>query len=115
VEHDDRRFRLIYRTLDIKHRMRVGMLALLGWRAPDPETAWLVYMFARRQLRLRWLRLVTGVAFLAVSVWAYAQIHRLAALLILQFSAGVVLLGSLWTHFRAVRVNEPIARAPGTR
>lgn len=115
MEHDDRRFWLIYRTLDIKRRMRVGMLALLGWRAPDPESAWLVYKFARQQLRLRWLRLVIGVAFLAVSVWAFAQIHRLAALLVVQFSAGIVLLGSLWTHSRAVRVNEPIARAPGTR
>jgi hypothetical protein len=63
VEHDDRRFRLIYRTLGISGRMKVGTLALLGRRASDPETAWLVYMFSLRQLRLRWLRLPFGVHF----------------------------------------------------
>jgi len=102
------------RSLGIKGRMKVGTLALLGWRASDPETAWLVYMFSLRQLRLRWLRLLLGVTLLAVSAWLFAHTHRLHLLLVLQFSVGIVFLASLWMHSRAVRVNEPIARAPGT-
>jgi hypothetical protein len=113
VEADDRRFGLVYRTLDFKGRMRVGMLALLGRRAADPETAWLVSMFALQQLRLRWLRVVIGIALVGFSIWAFVQTRAPAALLVLQFSAGVLFLASLWTHSRAVRVNEPIARAPG--
>ena len=115
MEADDRRFGLVYRTLDFKSRMRIGMLALLGRRAADPETAWLVSMFALQQLRLRWLRLVIGVALVAFSVWAFAQTHASSALLVLQISAGVLFLASLWTHSRAVRINEPIARTPGTK
>jgi uncharacterized membrane protein affecting hemolysin expression len=114
VQHDDRRFRLIYRTLGIKGQMKVATLALLGRRASDPETAWLVYMFSLRQLRLRWLRLLLGVTLLTVSAWLFAHTYRLHLLLVLQFSVGIVFLASVWMHSRAVRVNEPIARAPGT-
>jgi uncharacterized membrane protein affecting hemolysin expression len=114
VQYDDRRFRLIFRTLGISGRMKVGTLALLGRRASDPETAWLVYMFSLRQLRLRWLRLLLGFTLLAVSAWLFAQTHSLHLLLVLQFSVGIVFLASLWMHSRAVRLNEPIARAPGT-
>jgi hypothetical protein len=113
VEYDDRRFRLIYLTLDFKSRVRLGLLAVLGRRAPDPETAWLVCMFALQQLRLWWLRLAMGVAFVGVSLWGFTQIHRFAVLLVLWFFTGTVFLASLWTHSRAVRVNEPIAQAPG--
>jgi hypothetical protein len=113
VEHDDRRFKLTYRTLDIRRRWKVGLLALLGRRAPDPETAWFVQYFAVAQLRFRWLRLVFGMAALAVSVWGYAQIHRLALQLVLLICLGLASLASLWTHRRAVRINKPIAQAPG--
>ena len=95
VQYDDRRFRLIYRTLGISGRMKVGTLALLGRRASDPETAWLVYMFSLRQLRLRWLRLLLGVTLLVVSAWLFAQTHSLHLLLVLQFSVGIVFLASL--------------------
>jgi hypothetical protein len=90
------------------------MLALLGRRAPDPETAWLVHMFALQQLRLRWLRVVSGIGLVAYSVWAFGRIPIPSPLLVLAFSGGVLLLASLWTHSRAVRVNGPIARAPGS-
>jgi hypothetical protein len=76
VGYDDRGFKLIYATLDIKKRTKISLLATLGLRAPDPETAWLVMMFALAQLRFRRLRLVLGIAALAVSVWGYAQIDR---------------------------------------
>jgi hypothetical protein len=116
VEDDRRRFRLVWLTLDMKRRMRVSGLAILGRRAPDPETAWFVYMFALGQLRLRWFRLLAGIALLGVVVWAFARTHEPAPLLVLQFVAGVIfLLASLWTHSRAVRVNRPIARAPDAR
>jgi hypothetical protein len=116
VELDSHRFTLIYRTLDFKSRMRLAILALLGGRAHDPETAWLVCMFALQQLRLRWLRLAAGVAFVAGSIWVFSLTHRFAALLVFpQFFIGVMLLVSVWTHSRAIRVNEPIARQPGTR
>jgi hypothetical protein len=116
VELDSRRFTLIYLTLDFKSRMRLATMALLGRRAHDPETAWLVCMFALQQLRLRWLRIVAGVAFVAGSVWVYSQTHRFAALFGLpQLFIGVVFLASVWTHSRAVSVNEPIARQPGSR
>jgi uncharacterized membrane protein affecting hemolysin expression len=114
VQHDDRGFRLIYRTLGVKDRMKVGTLAFLGRRASDPETAWLVYMFSLQQLRLRWLRLLLGVTLLAVSFWLFAQTRSLHLLLVLQFAVGIVILASLWMHPRAVRVNEPIARTPGS-
>jgi hypothetical protein len=117
VELDSRRFSLIYRTLDFKSRMRLATLALLGRRAHDPETAWLLCMLALQQLRLRWLRLAIGVVFVAGSVWVFSLSQRLPALWFAfwQFFVGVVLLLSVWTHSRAVRVNEPIARQPGTR
>ena len=112
VQHDDREFRLIYRTLGVKGRMKVSTLAFLGRRASDPETAWLVYMFSLQQLRLRWLRLLLGVTLLAVSVWLFVQTRSLHLLLVLQFAVGIVILASRWMHPRAVRVNEPIARSP---
>jgi hypothetical protein len=112
VEYDDRRFKLIYLTLNRKRRAKVGMLAVLGLRASDPETAWLVAMSALAQLRLEGLRLVLGVAAVAVSMWGYLQVHRFAVQLVFPFVMGFVFLASLWTHRRAVRVNEPIARLP---
>jgi len=115
LEYDDRRYKLIYATLNLKQRAKIGLLAALGRRASDPETAWLVCTFALRQLRLRRFRLIIGIAALAVAVWAYAQIHRFAVQLVFLPCVGIVFLGSLWTHRRAVRVNEPIARAPGAR
>jgi hypothetical protein len=116
VELDSRRFKLIYLTLDSKSRRRLANLALLGRRAQDPETAWLVCMFALQQLRLRWLRLAAGVAFLAGSLWVFALTHRFATLFVVpQFFIGVVLLISAWTFARAVRVNEPIAHPPDAR
>jgi hypothetical protein len=53
----------------------------------------------------------------AGSLWVFALIHRVATLFVFpQFFIGVVLLGSVWTFSRAVRVNEPIAaRPPRTR
>ena len=113
MEYDDRRFKLVYATLDIKQRTKIGLLAALGLGAPDPDTAWLVCMFALSQLRFRRLRLVLGIAALAVSVWGYAQIDRFAVQLLFPFLIGLVFLVSLWTHRRAVRVNEPIAQATG--
>jgi hypothetical protein len=116
VELDNRRFRLIYLTLDSKTRVRLASLALLGRRAHDSETAWLVCMFALQQLRLRWLRLATGVVFVAGSLWVFALTHRIATFFVLpQFFIGVVLLVSAWSFSRAVRVNEPIARPPWPR
>jgi hypothetical protein len=116
VELDSRRFSLIYLTLDFKSRMRLATTALLGRRAHDPETAWLVCMLALQQLRLRWLRLATGIFFVAGSVLVFALTHRFTTVFVLPwFFVGLVLLVSIWTHSRAVRVNEPIARQPGTR
>lgn len=91
VQRDDRGFRLIYRTLGAKRRIKVGTRAFLGRRASDPETAWLVYMFSLQQLRLRWLRLPLGITLLAVSVWLFAQTRSLHLLLVLQFAVGIVI------------------------
>ena len=70
-------------------------------------------MFALGQLRWQWLRFFAGVVFLAMAIWGFALIRTFWFLPVLQFAVGVVLLASLSTYRRAVRVNEPMAAAPG--
>jgi hypothetical protein len=115
VEFEHLRFKLVWRTIGSRRRATVGVLAFLGRRSPDPETAWLMCMFALAQLRWQWLRFAAGAGFLAVAVWGLVLTHRFPVQFVLQFFAGILLLASLWTYRRTVRVNEPTAEAPGRK
>jgi hypothetical protein len=115
AEYEDRPFRLIYRTLDLKQRARVSLLAGLGLRAREPETAWLVAMFALAQRRLDGFRLILGLAAVAVAAWGFGLVRGFAPPFLFPSVLGVVFVGSAWTNRRAVPVNESIAERPGTR
>src|SRR5438477_10723163 len=64
-----RRFKLLWRALPRGGRREIILLAALGRRAPDPETAWFVTEFVGPRKPLQWIVVVVSVCMLALVAW----------------------------------------------
>jgi hypothetical protein len=112
-EDEQRSFFRLWETIPSSHQARVKNLATSGERAPDPETAWLVLMWADQQMRRIWRwSLPMSVLLVGVFVWAVFHVGPWALPLLLYPLLAIGSLVVLWRLGRAVRANEPIAEAP---
>lgn len=105
-----RRFARLWDRLPSSQQTKVKNLAVAGESAPDPETAWLVVMWAERHLRRMWwwylpqgVVLLGGLTALLLTVGPWA-------LMLLPFTLlSVATIPILWRLRRAVLGNETIA------
>src|SRR5437667_9161751 len=96
-------------------RREINLIAALGSRAPDPETAWFVTQFIRGRWPYRWLTCSLSIDVSAAVVWVLFHDGWSWRLLGLPPGAVFVLVSdlALLGQRRALRLNEPIARARG--